>query len=227
MLERLGYEVVGVADSAEAAERLLESERPDVLLIDIVLEGERDGIDLALEVRRRREDIPIIFITSHGDEATVMRAKLVHPKGYLIKPLLRENVFATLEIATAGLVVEREASADIPSAAAEPGLQRNQLRRVRGLVQERYADELNLDRLAAHAGLSKFHFSRRFRRSTGVTPYQYLLSVRIDRAKDLLATGQLAVGAIARQVGFKSASQFSRAFRRVTGKTPVEYRRQI
>lgn len=85
MLENLGYEVIGtVPDYTEAIE-LIDKNPPDVILIDILLAGEKDGIALA-ETIREKHNLPFIFITSHSDAATVERAKSVHPDGYIVKP---------------------------------------------------------------------------------------------------------------------------------------------
>ena len=85
-LVKLGYQVTGVAKDFGAALTLLEKDTPDLLLVDIVLKGERDGIELA-EFVKEQYDLPVIFLTSHADKLTVERAKKVNPEGYLLKPV--------------------------------------------------------------------------------------------------------------------------------------------
>lgn len=223
ILEALGYEVCAITSSASEADEVLRTVKPDLMLVDIQLGGERDGIDLAHEVRRRFE-FPIVFITSFADEVTVRRAKAIRPEGYLVKPITKNSVFAALEMATVdhSPVGEEEESRDRPS---PRGLTPNRLRRVKQFVHQCYAEDVSLDVLAETVSMSKFHFCRSFRESTGVTPYQYVLQVRVDRAKRLLTTTDHPVGSVAEEVGFRSASQFSRAFRRLAGMTALEYRR--
>ncbi len=102
-LEKLGYSITGIAKSYERALQLIEAEEPDLMLIDIKLKGDKDGIHLAAKVKEKY-DFPIIFLTSHADNNTVERAKKVHPNGYLIKPYEREDLYTSVEIAFANYI---------------------------------------------------------------------------------------------------------------------------
>ena len=95
---------------------------------------------------------------------------------------------------------------------------------VREYIDRHYARPLTIDRLAARAGLSPFHFIRAFRAAFGDTPHQYLRARRIDRAKELLVTTAIPVTEICDQIGFSSLGSFSSLFRRLTGETPAGYR---
>ena len=107
MLEDLGYEVIGtVPDYSEAIE-LIDKNLPDVVLIDILLAGEKDGITLA-ETIREKFNLPFIFITSHSDTATVERAKSVHPDGYLVKPFEKRDLYTSIEIAFSNFISKEE-----------------------------------------------------------------------------------------------------------------------
>ena len=80
LLEDLGYQVVEeVARNYQDGVRLFDSENPDLVLVDIILSGEKDGIDLAGTIRER-SDTPLIFLTSHADASTVDRAKTMNPQ---------------------------------------------------------------------------------------------------------------------------------------------------
>ena len=223
ILEDLGYEVVGIARTAADAEQTIEQEQVDLVLLDIVLSGDRDGVDLA-HVIRRHQSIPIVFVTSHADENTVRRAKAIRPEGYLVKPFTREDVYASIEIALSHFS-DQERTAEAVQESEAGGLPAYRLRKVKAHIHRNFADDLRLSELADVAGMSKFHFCRMFRQSTGVTPYQYLLGVRIDRAKRLLQTTASTVGEISQQVGFNSQSQFNRAFKKLEGTTPAVFRK--
>jgi len=97
-LNALGYHVTGIAKTYEKAIELMESGLPDMMLVDIRLKGEKDGIELA-EYIRKKYNLPLIFLTSHADKQTVERAKKVNPDGYLIKPYEREDLYTSIEIA--------------------------------------------------------------------------------------------------------------------------------
>ncbi len=97
-LTRLGYNVRGIVKTYDSALKSLEEQMPDLVLIDIKLLGERDGIDLAITIRNRY-NLPLIFLTSYADKQTVERAKNVYPDGYLIKPYESEDLYTSIEIA--------------------------------------------------------------------------------------------------------------------------------
>lgn len=105
------------------------------------------------------------------------------------------------------------------------GLAPWQERRAKEIIDANIDDGLTLDALAVACNLSKRHFTRAFRQSTGMAPYQWLQRRRIDKAKQLLARSALSLGAIAGECGFADQSHFSRAFLRIAGMTPGEWRR--
>ncbi len=98
------------------------------------------------------------------------------------------------------------------------------LRRARDHIDRRYAEPLDLDQVAAVAGVSKFHFVRAFRATYGETPIRYLTRRRIERAQDLLRVANLTVTEICMVVGFTSLGSFSTRFSRLVGESPVAYR---
>jgi AraC family transcriptional regulator len=83
----------------------------------------------------------------------------------------------------------------------------------------------NLRELAAIAGLSRFHFSRQFKLSFGVTPMQFLENERMNRAKAMILEGTLRFSDIAMQLGYSEHSHFTRRFKANTGMTPTEFAR--
>jgi AraC family transcriptional regulator len=87
--------------------------------------------------------------------------------------------------------------------------------------------ELSLQALAKESGYSRVHFVRMFRAATGYTPHNYVLKLRVDRVRELLASPTLSLTDIALECGFSSHSHLSRVFRQVLGATPSEYRRSI
>ncbi len=92
------------------------------------------------------------------------------------------------------------------------------------LMESRYAEPLGVDDLSRTAGISRAHFSRRFREALGLSPYQYLQRVRIDRARELLGRGH-GVTEAALSVGYRDLGRFARAFRRQVGCAPSDVMR--
>jgi transcriptional regulator GlxA family with amidase domain len=94
-------------------------------------------------------------------------------------------------------------------------------------LQEHQAEPLSLTELARQAALSRYHFLRLFRQAFGATPHQYLIRVRVERAKALLAAGRGSVTEVCFEVGFSSLGSFSALFTQRVGSPPSEWRRRI
>ena len=84
-LRAIGYDVVSICSNGEEAISGIEERRPDLVLMDIRLDGRLDGIETA-ELIRKRHDLPVVYLTAYADDATLNRAKLTEPFGYLVKP---------------------------------------------------------------------------------------------------------------------------------------------
>jgi AraC-like DNA-binding protein len=98
------------------------------------------------------------------------------------------------------------------------------LLRARDLADARYFEPLGVDDLARAAGLSRFHFSREFRRAFGESPHAYLLTRRLERAAALLRTTDRKVANICFSVGLQSVGSFTTSFTRTYGVSPTAYR---
>lgn len=105
-LERLGYEVPATAVVGEEAIEKAADLKPDLVLMDIVLWGGMDGVEAATHIRERLH-IPVIFLTAHSDTATLQRAKLTGPYGYIVKPLVERELRIGVEMALQKHVMER------------------------------------------------------------------------------------------------------------------------
>ncbi|MBE9529268.1 MAG: response regulator [Proteobacteria bacterium] len=97
-LQGLGYNVVGTAHTGESAvEKALET-KPDLILMDIMLRGEMDGVSAAEEIKKEI-NVPIVYLTAYSDDETLERAKRTEPFGYLIKPYSEREIYTTVEMA--------------------------------------------------------------------------------------------------------------------------------
>ncbi len=100
------------------------------------------------------------------------------------------------------------------------------LRRARDHADRHYTQPLDLEALAAVAGLSKFHFQRLFKATYGLSPAAYVSQRRVERAQDLLRATNLTVTEVCHAVGFSSLGSFSSRFREIAGETPSEFQRR-
>lgn len=96
-LEQLGYEHLGTVDNSAAALELLASQLPQLILMDIHIRGDHDGVELA-EIIEERYQIPIIFITSMHDDLTFKRATRMQPAGFLVKPFQALQLKRSIEL---------------------------------------------------------------------------------------------------------------------------------
>ncbi len=98
MLIGLGYEVAGVVSSGEDAVEKARQTRPDLALVDVMLQGEMSGVDAA-DIIYSNFNIPVVYLTAYADENTLQRAKVTEPFGYLLKPFEERELQTTIEIA--------------------------------------------------------------------------------------------------------------------------------
>jgi AraC family transcriptional regulator len=111
-----------------------------------------------------------------------------------------------------------------PERGPDGALPRGRLRAVVEYVEGHLDDGPTLEQMAAVARLSAYHFARQFKQATGLPPYQYVISRRVERAKQLLQAGtRLSLAEVAVDAGFSDQSQFSRHFKRLVGVTPGQF----
>ena len=233
ILEELGYHVPDTAVSAEEAIDLIRNEKPDIVLVDIMLKGRMDGIELA-KIINDSFDIPFIFVTSHADRATIERAKKTRPHGYIVKPFEEEDIFAAVEIAMNNFANEKDqlSENDMDNLTIDgieitgEGMPRYRLRLVSEFVNNNIDKTLTLNELSGVVGMSPYYFSRLFKKATGYTPHQYVIKARIERAKKMLRDSNLPIAQISMEVGYESQSHFTMVFKRLTGLTPAEFMRR-
>jgi len=106
-LNKLGYNIVGSADTGENAIILALETKPDLVLMDIMLKGDMSGIDAAEQIRDKLS-IPVIYLTAYADECILEKAKITEPYGYIIKPFKEIDLHTLIEIALYKHSKERE-----------------------------------------------------------------------------------------------------------------------
>lgn len=106
-LQSLGYEVLPIVNNGEDAIKTAEADKPDIILMDIRIHGDMDGIETAEEIRNRF-GIPIIFSTAYLDHKRIERAKITMPFGYVLKPVLERDLKVTIEMALYVSKIDKE-----------------------------------------------------------------------------------------------------------------------
>lgn len=97
-LEEMGYEVPTIVDNGDAALSYLEGDSVDLVLMDIRLPGAMDGIDVTEEINERFE-VPVVYVSAYSDDESLDRAKGTQPAGFLIKPITKEDLRSSIEVA--------------------------------------------------------------------------------------------------------------------------------
>ena len=97
-LSKLGYDVCGREETGAGALETVVRTQPDLVLMDINLIGNMDGIEAAKQIKKDF-DIPVIFLTSHSDGNTLQRAKEIHPDGFIIKPFSDDDLRIAIKLA--------------------------------------------------------------------------------------------------------------------------------
>jgi len=228
------YTVRWVGTGAAAMAALCEASF-DLILLDHRL-PDLLGADLLTLIKRFFPATTVLLMTGQGSEVVAVEALRGGARDYLRKPFslpeLVTRVEALFTLRKQG--AERRHHAD-PGSATPPASDdgpdpdtdhsRGILRALRYL--DAHLDEaLPLVTVARVAGMSRFHFCRQFKKTTGCSFRTFLAQQRVARAKDLLRDGARPIGQVARELGFRDLTHFGRVFKKVAGVLPSEYRQR-
>lgn len=195
-----------------------------------LVDGELDVVTLSM-------DSDVLAGQPHADQFNRMRFAFADPLGVaLTRQILAELYAPQADERTAYVAAMVNAlKAHIlsgPPAAGNPteipisDFSAYRLHKIMNRVLANPEQDLTLEEMAAMAGISPSHFSHVFKRATGISPHQYVMKARLDKAQQMLVQTDLSLAALSEATGFTSQSHFSRAFRSWYGMTPSEFRRQ-
>lgn len=232
LAQRLGesFRVLKAPDAA-AGLALAGRRTPDLILSDIMMDG-TDGLELC---RRLKEDpatahIPVVLLTARQEESAQLEGLDSGADDYIVKPFNMETLRARLRniIETRRRLREqfsREWRSD-PAELAENQADAEFLRRTVALIESNLSDaEFGVEKLSREIGLSRSQLFRRMKALTSETPFDFIQTIRMRKAVQLLEQTDRSVTEIAYDVGFKYPSHFSQLFHARLGKSPKEFRR--
>jgi two-component system, response regulator YesN len=214
-----------VEHAATAGDALLKLQRDpvDLVLLDHRL-PDRMGLDILPELRSIRSNLPVIMMTGYGSEWICATAFKLGVADYLQKPVNAVELIGAVQRVLRPKLNTSDHASDSLMSMAEAAGSSIPIQRALGIIQECYWDHLSLSTLARHVGISKYCLSRRFHEAIGLTFRDYLLKVRLERAKSLLTDGHAPITEVAQMVGFGDLPRFDKLFKRYTGVTPSIYR---
>lgn len=223
---------VSTATNGEAALDLLRSDSFDILLTDIKM-PRMNGLDLARHARLIHPSIQLIVYSAFGEFEYAREAIDLGAIHYMLKPLDLDEFALVMDKAlercqaSRALEVKDRDEAELPETEDADDSKRKVVRDVQALVQTHYSDPaLSVDFLASQVFLSASYLGHLYKSHTGHNLGKHIIAVRMQNAKQLLATTHRKVADISQAVGYPNPSYFSMLFRMHFGCTPVQYREQ-
>lgn len=229
--QRIGVERVFKALSVKEAQSVFEKERIDILLSDIEMPPS-NGIVLLRWVQEHFSGVVCILLTSHAEFEYAQEAVKLGSFDYILQPAPYEEIEAAVERA-AGKVKEsenlRRYSAyekyrDENGEHEEQSAEQTPIRRAMDYICRNLDRDLSRKEIADAIYLNPEYLSRLFKRETGSSLNDYILTEKMRAAQSLLGDTNIPVSIIATKVGYSNFSYFSQVFKKYTGLSPVEYR---
>jgi AraC-like DNA-binding protein len=222
ILNEEGYEAIINVANVEKAISIIQEINPTLVLIDINLKQDKDGIELG-EYLLLKDNIPYIYLTSYHDKLTLDRAKDTRPHGYIIKPFKSHDLLTTISI-----VLNNFKHNKVDPKRTNEEIDNNipyKIKETITYINNHVFDKIEIAELAALTPWKTHHFIRLFTKYLGETPYQYILKRKIKKAEALLAETNQPINEISYDLGFHSYSNFCIAFKKMnTNITPENFR---
>ncbi|WP_395065410.1 DNA-binding response regulator [Flavobacterium sp.] len=222
ILEDVGYEVTINIFSVEAAIEEIEANLPILVLIDINLNKQKDGVDLGRYLLNKG-GIAYIYITSYSTKTVLDRVNETRPHGYIVKPFKSDDLISTVSI-----VVNNYKHRGIDPLRSENTVNDAipfRIRTIVNYINDNLDKKIDIDDLIELTNWKKRQFSRIFISYLHVSPYQYILTRKIEKAKNIIEETTIPINEIAFDLGFKSYSNFINAYKKIIGNNP-EIQRQ-
>ncbi len=206
-------------------------------LIDLML-PDISGIEVLREIKKIMPFIPAIIITAFGNEDVAVKAFRCGARDYVKKPFSYDELIKRIKFCLSLNMIEQDKHRKALTSESEEfaghdaihgaktAIQNYRIQQALKYIHNNYSTNISLDRIASTVSLSKYHFSRLFKETTGFTFLSYLNRVRIEQAKKLLNDDALSVTDAGYCVGYSDLSHFDRIFKKIVGFSPTQYRRQ-
>ena len=216
-------QVVGTACDAEEGARLIREQRPHILFTDIRMPG-RDGLSMVAGLRSEFPDMQVAILTGYRDFSYAQEAIRLGVTRFLLKPSKMEEIKEALTAMTERLDKQSPEEAEDEQTQHAGSFIVNQ---AMSYMEKNYQQKLTLQAVADCCYVSQWHLSKLLNRYAGKSFYDILNTIRIQKAKELLADPRLKIGDIGEMVGYADTAHFARTFKKLEGMSANEYRNTL
>lgn len=221
---KYGFKVVADAQNGQEALQAVETHRPELLITDIKM-PDLTGIEVLIRAKKLHPQLQVVMLSAYDSFAYAADALMYGAQAYLLKPvdpLMLDDVMNKIN----GNLQQMERKipffkADKTREAAQSG---DIVESARQYIHANYEEKITLEQTAAVCHTSASYLSTVFKAKTGCSFVDYLVSVRMKKARELLEFSGYRIADIAQKVGYEDYTYFCKVFKKENGKTPLEYR---
>lgn len=221
LLEEVNISVYIVKDYNLAINNI-SINKPDLVIIDVYLGKGKTGIDLG-NYLLKEFNIPFIYLTSYNDTKTIDEIIKTKPYCFITKPFKKVDLLTTVQIAINSYYINKTDLLKFKNK-FETEMTFN-IKKVVNYIDANIENKIGIDDLVALTKWSKHHFIRIFTNQMKISPYSYVLNVKIEHAKIMILNRNTKLETVAYDLGFQSYVNFARTFKNYTNYSPKEFRK--
>lgn len=225
-----GFKIDAEVSNGKDALEMLEKEKFDLVITDIRMPFV-DGIELLREIKKREIDVCVIFISSYDEFEYARQGLILGAFDYILKPvdekklkeaLMRTNSYLSERAENIPLAQNVEAALRfVGRKADESGF----IKQVCEYFSENSGRIVSMDEMAEHLNFNKDYFGKLFKQQMGVSFSRFSSVLKVEYAKELIATGNYKTYQLSEMLGYSSTDYFTKIFKEITGKTPSEFKK--
>lgn len=221
-------EVAGTAYDAASGAALIRRLQPDIVFTDIRM-PDQDGLTMLAGLKSEFPGMQITVLTGYRDFGYAQEAIRLGVCRYLLKPSKMDELHEALDAMTQRLGRGQTADGEMPSGEENDDRQAGSfiVKQAIAYMEQHYAQKLSLQEVADYCYVSQWHLSKLINKHAEKSYYDLLNTIRIEKAKELLADPRLKIGDIVELVGYSDGGHFARTFKKLEGVSANEYRNRL